>query len=210
MNKIELIDHMGSDLTVVNAARVSMAKAHDEFDSLSDTKLIKYLAKNNHWTPFSQPQIQFRIRMPIFVARQWLKHQIGFTRNETSRRYVSDTPEFYTPDEWRGRPDDNIKQGSSEKIITNSVISTCYENLIKEALATYEYMLKEGVAPEMARMVLPQSMMTEFIETGSLAAYARLIKLREGEHAQKEIKEYATTIKNKLIPLFPVSLEALL
>lgn len=365
-SSIQLIDHMGDDLMVVNAARVSMAK-ESEWDSYGpwdkerwigknlskrDCGLISYLAKHNHWTPFSHPQIQLRIKMPIFIARQWFKHMVGFTRNEVSRRYVDDAPEFYVPTEWRKRAE-NVKQGSSDEtivldgsqkcaycgsemefkrkedekmkrfcstrcrehhyrkhthqgwastkvgslkqsakkrgidfdmtaedlleigqpkvckylgmeldyaadsikpesasvnridprkgyvrgnieIISNKANSmlldatpeelmTFVENValvrrgvfVKQAPSvhgfydniteTYNKMITEGVAPEQARMILPCSHYTEFIETGSLAAYARLAKLRLDPHAQKEVRMYAEAVDKIISPLFPVS-----
>jgi len=219
ISSVELLTHMGDDLMVVNAARVSMAKesAWAYSDELGlelelagrDKKLIKYLATHNHWTPFSHPQVQLRIKMPIFVARQWFKHMIGFTRNEVSRRYVDDTPEFFVPKEWRCRAE-NVKQGSSDEIHPVShIMSKDFALLVKGSLDLYEELLASNVAPEQARMVLPQSMYTEFIETGSLAAYARLAGLRLDSHAQKEIRDYASAVDSILSNLFPVSWEAL-
>lgn len=200
---VTLMDYMGDDLSVVNAARVSMAKVSTEMCP-EDAKLICYLARHNHWTPFSHPQVQLRIKMPIFVARQWFKHQIGFTRNEVSRRYVDDTPEFYEPSDWRLRAP-SVKQGSLEETIDLDMGSDT-----EHAEYAYLFLLKSGVAPEMARMVLPQSTYTEFVETGSLAAYARLAKLRLDPHAQKEVRVYAQAVADIIRPLFPVSWDALL
>ena len=222
ISSVELLTHMGDDLMVVNAARVSMAK-ESEWElkpaprgmlsklelAERDKKLIGYLAKHKHWTPFSHPQAQLRIKMPIFVARQWFKHMIGFTRNEVSRRYVDDTPEFFVPKEWRTRAE-NVKQGSSDEIHPVShLMSKDFSLLVKGALDLYEELLASNVAPEQARMLLPQSMYTEFIETGSLAAYARLAGLRLDGHAQKEIQWYAQSVDSILSQLFPVSWEAL-
>lgn len=213
ISSVELIDHMGTDLTVVNAARVSMAKESEwdfgdsGFDmklSKRDCGLIAYLAKHNHWTPFSHPQVQLRIKMPIFVARQWFKHMIGFTRNEVSRRYVDDTPELYFPTEWRRRAE-NVKQGSSDETVDPNMIGTMVGPVVRECVALYEDMLDCGVCPEQARMILPQSMYTEFYETGSLAAYARLAKLRLDPHAQKEVRQYAHAVSEIMGELFPVS-----
>ena len=113
--KVRLVDHMGSDLSVVNAARVSFAKEHKEFDDVGDTKLINYLAKHNHWSPFGHGSLQFAISAPVFVARQLVKHQVGLVWNEVSRRYVDNEPEFYTPTEWR-KSAENKKQGSSDAV----------------------------------------------------------------------------------------------
>jgi thymidylate synthase (FAD) len=201
---------MGDDLMVVNAARVSFAKESTEFKE-QDTKLINYLAKHNHISPFFHPQIQFRIRMPIFVAREWYRHQIGFARNEVSRRYVSDTPECWVPrvEEFRAR-DEKIKQGSKETPVEYSQqAQSLFSQSVQKSLDTYETLLRMNVAPEIARTVLPQSMYTEFIETGSLAAYARLYKLRSSPDAQREIQSYADEIGKLLKDKFPVSWKAL-
>jgi thymidylate synthase (FAD) len=208
---VELLEKFGDDLTVVNAARVSFAKESKEF-SEQDAKLVRYLAKHHHVTPFFHPQLRFRIKMPIFVAREWYRHQIGFARNEVSRRYVDSPPECYVPlaNDIRER-DPKAKQGSKETPVANS--EYVYETLNDATLAamvTYTTLLKNGVAPEVARMVLPQSMYTEFIETGSLAAYARLCALRLDPTAQKEIRDYATAVDTLLRDAFPVSWPALM
>ena len=210
MNLIELLDHMGDDLAVVNAARVSMAK-----ESLtlceSDEKLIHYLAKHKHWTPFAQVQFKFRISMPIFVARQYFRHQVGLLRNETSRRYVDNPPEFWNPNgAWRGRAE-HVKQGSGGLLLEAvcDEVSEIYWYAMDACSDAYKDMLDKGVCPEQARAVLPQSMMTEFIETGSLAAYARIYGLRTDPHAQKEIQDYAHAISEAIAPIVPVSWAAL-
>ncbi len=207
---IELLHVMGDDLMVVNAARVSFAKESTEFKE-QDGKLINYLAKHNHISPFFHPQIQFRIKMPIFVAREWYRHQIGFSRNEVSRRYVSDTPECWDPtaDEFRAK-DEKVKQGSKdEPVELADTAKNLYATSTRISLEAYDELLKLGVAPEIARTVLPQSMYTEFIETGSLAAYARLFKLRTSPDAQREIQKYARELGKLLEEKFPVSWKAL-
>ena len=185
---VTLVDHMGSDLSVVNAARVSFAKVHEEFDTVNDTKLINYLAKHDHWSPFGHGSLQFHIIAPVFVARQLVKHQVGLTWNEVSRRYVDIEPEFFTPEVWRGVAE-NKKQGSSEEEIDinphNRVIDE-YQTVLRSAKWTYEYLLELGVCPEQARMVLPQSMMTEWYWSGTLYAFARVCNLRCKDDAQKE------------------------
>lgn len=217
--KAEYIDHLGSDLTVVNAARVSMDKHHDVFGE-GDTKLLKYLATHNHWTPFSHPQITMRETVPIFVARQRFKHMVGFTYNEVSRRYVDDTPDFYTPEVWRSRPEGSIKQGSGEQEVVdmpNPWTDNCYEVDVKDfyqqhleaCSMVYDSMLKAGVAPEQARMVLPQSMYTSYYVTGSLSAWARAYKQRIDPHAQVEIQDLAKQWGSIISPLYPESWEAL-
>lgn len=207
---MELLEVFGNDLTVVNAARVSFAKESIEFSG-ADEKLVKYLAKHNHVTPFFHPQIRLRIKMPIFVAREWYRHQIGFARNEVSRRYVDTKPECWipTPAQIRER-DPKLKQGSKETQVDNSeTVHQLIKTHTEVNVMVYEDLLSKGVAPEIARCVLPQSMMTEFIETGSLAAYARLYKLRTDPTAQREIQDYAKKLGELIEPLFPVSWKAL-
>ena len=199
---VNLIDVMGTDLSVVNAARVSFAKESKEFSD-KDEKLIKYLAKHNHWSPFGHASLQFRIKAPIFVARQLVKHQVGLVWNEVSRRYVDDEPEFYIPQEWRLKAD-NKKQGSSDETIPFSVAST-----YQWTKQTYENLLNAGVAPEMARMVLPQSMMTEWYWSGTLFAFARVCNLRCKPDAQVETQMVANQIDVLAKELFPNSWEAL-
>lgn len=218
----DYITHMGDDLLVVNAARVSMDKHHDEFLG-SDEKLVKYLADHNHWTPFSHPQICMRETIPIFVARQRFKHMVGFTYNEVSRRYVDDTPAFFDPVQWRSRPEGSIKQGSGSDVVTEVTyqiskvndqlltqpIEDVYDHLISVARSTYQRMLDAGVAPEQARMVLPQSMYTSYYVTGSLAAWARAYKLRIDPHSQIEIQQLAKQWDEIIRPLFPSTWAAL-
>jgi thymidylate synthase (FAD) len=207
---IELLEVFGGDLTVVNAARVSFAKESYEM-TLADEKLIQYLAKHNHNSPFFHPQVRFRIKMPIFVVREWYRHQIGFARNEVSRRYVDSVPECWTPsiEQLRER-DPKIKQGSKESCVHDAEELHLYvKDHMEGCISLYEHLLSRGVAPEVARCVLPQSMMTEFIETGSLAAYARLYNLRRDPSAQKEIRDYAGKIGEFMEKSFPISWKAL-
>jgi len=210
IGSVELLHSMGDDLMVVNAARVSFHKESKQMTG-GDAKLIKYLADHDHVSPFFHPQIQFRIKMPIFVAREWYRHQIGFSRNEVSRRYVDSTPEYWTPapDELRER-DPKLKQGSKSTPVDNAEeMYGKIEECSRACVFLYEDLLKNGVAPEIARTVLPQSMYTEFIETGSLAAYARLYKLRTSPDAQREIQNYANAIGELLATRFPFSWAAL-
>jgi len=205
---VELLEVFGDDLTVVNAARVSFAKESTELKA-GDTKLIQYLADHSHVTPFFHPQARFRLKMPIFVAREWFRHQIGFARNEVSRRYVDSEPEFWMPTELRER-DTNKKQGSKDvRIEYNGHCLAKMEIHHKQSIGLYNILLSHNVCPEQARAVLPQSMMTEFIETGSLAAYARLYKLRSDPTAQREIQELAACVGNLLAERFPISWRAL-
>lgn len=285
--EVTLINHMGTDLTVVNAARVSMAKeseweavptcphrypdkwevgmeveyVRDSDDgwgpnkgergriielrdpgtparkyqvfwvknksgiwrttphdvtlvepvkqklSNTDAKLIAYLADNEHWTPFAHCQITMREKVPLFVARQRFKHTVGFVYNEVSRRYVSDPPEFYTPEKWRKRAD-SVKQGSSDEAVeVNKKLldENSIERVHVAAQIAYRTLLDAGVCPEQARMVLPQSMYTEYYVTGSLAAWARAYKLRSDKHAQAEIRSLAAHWDRILKPLYPES-----
>jgi thymidylate synthase (FAD) len=228
--KAQLIESMGSDLTVVNAARVSFSKESELIRTdtntyeqpkyglaEADAKLINYLAKHDHWTPFSHPQIMMREKVPIFVARQRFKHVVGFTYNEVSRRYVDDEPEFYTPDVWRSRPEGSVKQGSGGRSVDISgefpLVDYGYNGDLSHYMyictESYKSLLLAGVAPEQARMVLPQSMYTEYYVTGSLAAWARAYKQRIDDHAQKEIQDLAEQWGSIIQPLFPESWEAL-
>lgn len=207
---VECLETFGNDLTVVNAARVSFDKESLEFTE-ADKKLVTYLAKHDHVSPFFHPQIRFRIKMPIFVAREWYRHTIGLARNEVSRRYVDTPPECWIPfpNEIRER-DPRLKQGSKSTPVDDSDrIHSILSNQTNAALKTYHDLLDNHVAPELARTILPQSMYTEFIETGSLAAYARLCRLRLNPAAQKEIRDYAEAISICLAAKFPVSWEAL-
>ena len=197
--EVKVIDVMGTDLTVVNAARVSFAKEHDAFDGIKDTKLIKYLAEHNHWSPFGHCSMQFHIKAPIFVARQLVKHQVGLVWNEVSRRYVDDEPEFYIPKEWRLKADDK-KQGSSDETIEYSI-----DGSIQYVKQTYDNLLKSGVAPEMARMVLPQNLYTEWYWSGTLMAFARVCNLRCAKDTQLETQQIANQIHYEARQLFPIS-----
>ena len=222
---VDYVDHMGSDLTVCNAARVSFNKetewsydeeaiskinkpiapwVREEFKVLSgkDMFLIDYLAEHNHWTPFAHPQITLRIKAPVSIRTQFFKHKQGFVENEISRRYVSFEPEFYYP-KWRGKPTGNAKQGSEEFLKETKNLNSAYEKLLDLARYQYTFLLQEGVAPEQARFILPQGMYTEWYWTGSLAAYARFYKQRIDDHAQWEIRQYAAEIGNLISPLFP-------
>ena len=203
----ELIRSSGDDLAVVNAARVSFAKETSEFTE-KDTKLIQYLARHNHWTPFSHVTATFRCAAPIFVARQLFKHKVGLVENEVSRRYVSSEPQFYQPEKWRGAPKD-AKQGSSGVVAEQGYCYSYHDDVLRIAMAAYLSILDRGVAPEQARMVLPQSMMTEWIWTGSLSAFARVCKLRMSDDAQAETSVIANDIFNQLSGIAPVSWLAL-
>ena len=208
---VEILGVFGDDLTVVNAARVSFANESKEM-SERDTKLIKYLANHNHITPFFHPQVRLRLKMPIFVAREWFRHTVGFARNEVSRRYVDFPPECYVPAQENIRErDPKLKQGSKPEAVGDAeTVMLTMKEATENAVATYNALLEKKVAPEIARMVLPQSMYTEFIETASLYAYARLCILRLDPQAQKEIRDYASLVDSFLREKFPVSWPALM
>ena len=215
MIKATYIDHMGNDLTVANAARVSFGKTSEMEDDpwgppklkKKDDKLIRYLAKHRHISPFGHCFASFHVKAPIFVARQLVKHK--FLRwNEISRRYVDDEPEFYVPDVWRGRSEDK-KQGSEGVIGMSYDEWQTYKITYTDAQDIYFYLLGAGVAPEQARMVLPQSTMTEWYWSGSLDAFADMCNLRCKPDTQAETREVAKQIDHKMIELFPVSWDSL-
>ena len=203
--RVELVDSLGSDLTVVNAARVSFKKHSTEMNN-GNEKLIKYLAEHGHWTPFGHPQVHLRLSAPIFVARQLVKHQVGLVWNEVSRRYVDDEPMFFMPgpEGWRGKPEDK-KQGSSGKLQILLELEKEIAMTTVHCKHLYKELLEQGVAPEQARMILPLSMYTEWYWTGSLAAFARVCQLRMEPDAQEETQEIARQIDKICAKLFPIS-----
>lgn len=207
--KVTLIDSAGGDLSVVNSARVSFNK-ESSILTTQDEKLINYLAKHRHDTPFRHNFVQLRCEVPLFLARQLMKHQAGLTWNEESRRYIDYAPDFYMPEGWRKRPDKSIKQGSEGRHHFSPRISREYEMFVKTAIDFYEDLLDDGVAPEMARMVLPQSMMVNFIWSGNLLAFAHVYSLRSGDGAQEEAREFAELLKEAIQPAFPVAWDAIL
>lgn len=206
---VEYVDHMGSDVNVVNAARVSFAKEVKEFDLEKDSKLINYLAKHNHFTPLAHTSITLRLKAPIFMARQLVKHQIGLVWNEESRRYIDSEPEFYIPKTLRGRPV-NMKQGSSGVLCNSDVFRNKILEESSKCLELYNELLAGNVAPEQARMVLPLNAMTNWVWTGSLVAFSRVVKLRSDTHAQEEAREIADMIAGVVSKLYPVSWKALM
>lgn len=225
MIEVTYIDHMGTDLSVVNAARVSFDKESEWYypgiedkncpvEQLSDrrlsdrdAKLIAYLAKHNHKSPFNHCFASFRVKAPIFVARQLVKHEY-MPWNEVSRRYVDDEPEFYTPDVWRKKAD-NVKQGSGGEHEDQAFCEGQLEYVHEEALDCYKMLLANGVCSEMARMCLPQSMMTEWIWSGTLFAIAKMCNLRLDAHTQYETRVVAKAISDKMAELYPISWKAL-
>ena len=221
MIEVTYVNHMGDDLSVVNAARVSFGKKSDYMPRVhmgepkvlqyKDDRLIKYLAKHKHKSPFNHTFTTFHVKAPVFVARQLVKHEY-MPWNEISRRYVDSEPELYEPEVWRGRSADK-KQGSE------GVVTLYEDHQMRQAyhpteinvysLETYNYLLEQGVAPEQARMVLPQSMMTEWYWSGSLDAFADMCILRCASDTQQETQEVANQISVKMHKLFPVSWMAL-
>jgi len=220
MIEVTYIDHMGSDLSVVNAARVSFGKKSEALGTSGivgepmtpilsdpDKRLIKYLAKHKHMSPFGHAFASFHVKAPIFVARQLVKHK--FLRwNEISRRYVNDEPEFYVPDEWRDKSADK-KQGSGGKSQSQYFPNIYVKEVADKALGDYKKMLVQGICPEQARMVLPQSTMTEWYWSGSLDAFADMCRLRCKDDTQAETQEVAWSISLKMEDLFPLSWVAL-
>lgn len=225
--KATLLDVMGTDLTVVNAARVSFHKHHKEFQD-NDEGLLNFLARHEHHLPFAHPHLMFHVKAPLFVARQLAKHQVGFVWSEVSRRYVDEEPEFYMPSEWRGKPTDK-KQGSSDVVITelphpsegpgsedlwgdvdNKWHPSIHIHLqLDSGKWRYNDLIKAGVAPELARLVLPLATYTEWIWTGSLLGFARVCRLRMQPDAQQETKEITEQIYGEIGPKFPKAWNAL-
>lgn len=202
------IDHMGSDLTVVNAARVSFATQSEEFKE-SDKGLVNFLATHSHWTPFAHPQITLRMTAPLPIRTQCFKHKQGFVENEESRRYISHAPTVYRPEAWREVPDGSIKQGSAGVHAYSANLEIMYHRSVTAAVELYQTLISTGVCPEQARFVLPQGTEVSWYWTGSLAAYARFYKQRTDTHAQQEIQELAKQVGEVIQPLFPISWEAL-
>lgn len=212
--EVAMLDYMGSDLSVVNAARVSFDKA-SEWEYIEgqrpvlsdkDAKLIRYLAKHKHTSPFNHAFASFRVKAPIFVARQLVKHKF-LPWNEVSRRYVDSEPEFFVPEPWRARAD-NVKQGSSEEPVDFVINPALW--MSKACLDNYQMLLDDGVCPEQARMVLPQNTFTEWVWSGSLGAFADMCRLRLDSHTQKETQCVAQQVAGHLSERFPVSFKALM
>jgi thymidylate synthase (FAD) len=200
---------MGGDGRVVNAARVSFAKEIDEsILNGPDERLIAYLGKHNHWAPFAHVVLTFRIKAPIFVARQLYKHKIGLVESEISRRYVDYEPEFYMPKTWRGKPE-NKKQGSSGEVGGQDELDSSVAYFCEKALKLYTSMINAGVAPEQARMILPVNIMTEWYWTGSLVAFSRVCNLRDSDDAQQESRDVALEIAKYASNVAPLSWKAL-
>ena len=236
--KAEYRSHMGDDLMVVNAARVSFENESWYIDEdyvppnnskhyeawgmyiarhisrdkpclgLGDFGLIQFLARHGHWTPFAHPQIQLRMKAPVPIRTQCFKHKQGFVENEESRRYIKSTPELFVPESFRSAPE-SAKQGSGGTHPHSSLWRAVYKDSCDEMIHLYEEMIDDGVAPEQARFVLPQGVQVQWIWTGSLAAFARFYKQRTDGHAQGEIQDLARGVGEMVAPLFPISWRAL-
>ena len=209
--RAEYIDHMGSDASVVKAARVSFAADGLEFDGGRDSGLINYLAKHNHWTPFAHTSITLRMTAPVPIRTQCFKHKVGFSENEESRRYISSKPKFFIPRQFRKHPEGSVKQGSGEDMhpTGDKYWRRHFQTVNTMCLESYEMALAGGMCPEQARFLLPQGMEVSWYWTGSLSAYARFFKQRTDPHAQQEIKILALEVGEILKPLYPVAWGAL-
>ena len=219
--QVQLIESWGTDKTVARAARVSFGSDDLSTDELTerDSKLIHYLAKHKHTSCFEHQGATLRLKVPIFIARQIQRHRT-FSYNEISRRYVDFEPEFFWPDKWRKRAD-NVKQGSSDEVVTSLLCTNdverwetepgfVYSAFVGQVERLYNDLISGGVAPELARMVLPQSLYTEFYMTGNLRNWSHFLKLRLDGHAQLEVQQIAQQVYDILKPLWPVSVEALM
>lgn len=236
--KVELLDHMGDDLAVVDAARVSFNKEsewenkvsigttkqeerdlwlsdHQEIDGCyvklkgSDKKLIKFLAEYDHWTPFAHTALKFRVAAPVPIRTQCFKHKIGMVENEESRRYISTTPEIFVPEFFRAKPEGSIKQGSGDKHSESEHFLEKYKYVTAGAVEAYEEMITNGVCPEQARFILPQGAIVNWIWTGNLVSFANFYIKRTDSHAQVEVQEVAKQVGALVKEIFPVSWSAL-
>lgn len=204
-----LLEWMGNDDSIVNAARVSFDREAANYTEEENISLLEYLAKHNHWSPFAHTCLKFRVKAPIFVARQLAKHQVGLVWNEVSRRYVKTDIDMWRPDRAFRKAAPNVKQGSSEELIDNPVLLSDYIYAVELAKRTYENLIRQGVCAEQARAVLPQSMYTEWIWTGSLLAFHRVVTQRTHSTAQRETQEIARRIANDCADYFPEAWKAL-
>lgn len=218
--KAQYIDHMGNDLSVVRAAKVSFADDQtvqrfiDDIEAKglgvrSHSALIRYLAKHHHWTPFAHTAITLRVAAPVPIRTQCFKHKAGFVENEESRRYISSRPELFIPDEFREKPEGSVKQGSAGKHKYSHHWLRLYQNHCNDAINHYENMVANGVCPEQARFILPQGVIVNWYWTGNLAAYARYFNQRTDPHAQKESRVLAEQVGSLIAPLYPVAWAAL-
>lgn len=214
--KVDLLNHMGDDLFVANVARVSFAKESTEFTYRkdkpkgSDEGLIEYLADHNHWTPFGHCIVSLRMKAPVPIRTQCFKHKQGFVENEESRRYIQSEPELFIPKAFRKAPEGNKKQGSEGIHPDNHIWLNMYKTVCNQSISVYNDMIKAGVAPEQARLVLPQGVYVNWVWTGSLAAFARFYTQRTDPHAQEEIRDLAEEVGKIIEPLFPVAWKSLI
>lgn len=199
MIEVDYVSHMGSDDTVCDAARVSFDKAANMYTPEQNERLLKYLAEHNHWSPFAHAFLTVRVRAPIFVARQLVKHSVGFAWNEVSRRYVNYEPSVYIPDQIRAAPGENIKQGSGDVHPDSDELRKDLKLSVDLCVWAYNYLIGRGVCPEQARMVLPLASMTEWIWSGSLAAWARMYNLRAANDTQLETRTVANYINDIIL-----------
>lgn len=206
--KVELLDSMGSDLDVVNAARVSFNNYSGIFCD-KDEKLIKYLARYNHWTPFAHTALKFRVAAPVPIRTQCFKHKVGMVENEESRRYISSTPEIFIPEFFRSKPEGSIKQGSADKHSSSEFWINEYKEVTAKAVDLYLDMLADGICPEQARFVLPQGAIVNWIWTGNLVSFANFYNKRTDTNAQREVQVVAELVGKEVERIFPVSWVAL-
>lgn len=208
---VTLLNHMGDDDEIAEDARTSTKEERTRMDSERNHRLVGYLGRNDHWTPFGQQQIKLRIRAPLFIARQWFRHNVGTVRNEMSRRYVSSKPKLFRFLQWRTRPSQGIKQGSGGEAswLRSRVADALFWVATGAATTAYDWLLKLGIAPEQARAVLPTATETIWVETGSLAYWARVYKQRFDKGAQAEVREYAVRVGKIMEELFPVGWKSL-
>jgi thymidylate synthase (FAD) len=213
--KAELIDYMGDDLAVANAARVSFNKESTDFtfrkdvEKGSDEGLIEYLASHDHWTPFAHTAIKLRCSAPVPIRTQAFKHKIGMVENEESRRYISSTPEIFIPEFFRAKPEGSIKQGSAGEHERSGIWVEAYKAQVNSTVSVYEAMLSDGICPEQARFILPQGAIVNWIWTGNLVSFANFYLKRTHPTAQKEVEELAESVGSIVENLFPVSWLAL-
>jgi len=222
---VDLLDFMGDDLDVVNAAKVSFSKESiwewkEELEcgvpvsiepvlAEKDAKLINYLAKHDHWTPFAHTALKFRVAAPVPIRTQCFKHKIGMVENEESRRYISTTPEIFIPEFFRAKPEGSIKQGSGEEHYDSKFWVGQYDKLVSQCVSLYEELLDDGVCPEQARFILPQGAIVNWIWTGNLVSFANFFNKRTDPNAQREVQVVAELIGKEVENIFPVSWRAL-
>lgn len=207
--RAELVDYMGDDNSVVNAARVSFDKDASSFTHLENEKLIQFLSRHGHWSPFAHTSISLRMSAPVPIRTQCFKHKQGFVENEESRRYISSRPEVFIPDTFRSAPVVSVKQGSGETHYDSDEWLEVYSYETGRMVGIYEAMIQDGVCPEQARFILPQGCIVNWIWTGNLASYTRFYKERTYEKAQKETQDLAHMVADIIKPLYPVSWAAL-